>query len=301
MIHRRPLGNVVAATDFSDGGRHAVERAARLPMTRGTTLTLLHVVPPQPASATARAEAAAREALARAVESSRAVVSPGVEVRAALSSGEPFEEIAQRAAAARAELVVVGRHGEHRWPRGILGSTADRLLRTTPIGVLVAAAEAGARYRRPMIAVDCEGTAAAAIELLAHVLTPDVRGALAVHVLDDCSPDVLSATYGRGEVEVARHHVASEKRARTILEQALDALCGSELDCELRCVDGRPAPAIVELARSENADLVVVGTHGRTGLGRLVIGSVAAGVIRDCEVDTLVARGGERGSVDAAA
>ncbi len=301
MIDRRPLGNVIAATDFSDGGRRAVERAARLPMTRGATLTLLHVVPPQSASASARAEAAARDALARTAEWARAVLSSDIEVCTAVSSGEPYVEIARRAQADRAELVVVGRHGERHWPRALLGSTADRLLRATPTGVLVVAQEAAASYQHPMIAVDREGTAVAAIALLAHVLAPEVRRTLAVHVLDDCSPECLPALYGRGSVAVEQHHVATEKKARSIVEPALDALCGYELEHELRCVDGLPASTIVELAQSENVDLVAVGTRGRSVLGRLIIGSVAASVIRDNEVDTLVARAGGQGWADAAA
>src|SRR5215471_16718708 len=76
MIQRRPLGNVVAATDFSGGGDRALARAALLPMTEGATLTVMHVVPPQ----SAHAEAAAREALERAVERAGSAVSPGVNV-----------------------------------------------------------------------------------------------------------------------------------------------------------------------------------------------------------------------------
>jgi nucleotide-binding universal stress UspA family protein len=290
MLQRRPLGNVVAATDFSDGGRRAIERAVRLPMRRGATLTLLHVIPRQSPSASARAEAAAREALARTVEWAQDAASPGVKVGAAISSGEPYVEIARRADVAEAELVVIGRHGEHRWPRGILGSTGDRLLRTTPIGVLVVAEEVARPYRHPLIAVDREGTVAAAIELLACVLAPDVRAAVAVHVLEACNAEVSPAIYGRGYAEVEQRRGASERVALARLHPALAELCGTSLDYELRCVDGLPAATIVELARREHADLVAVGTHGRTGLGRLAIGSVAAGIIRDNDVDTLVVR-----------
>jgi nucleotide-binding universal stress UspA family protein len=291
MIDRRPLGNVVVATDLSAGGRRAVERAARLPITAGSTLTLVHVVARQRADESARREAEARDALARDVEWSHAVVAPGVDVRAAVCSGEPAAEIARRADAERAELIVVGRHGEHGWRRGILGSTAERVLRTTRIGVLVVAAEpTAAVYRRALVAVDHEGTAAPVIALLAHVLMPGVKELLAVHVLDDCTPEALPAVYSRGAAEVAQRHVAAEKVARATIEGTLDALCGSELAYELRCVDGPPASAILDASRAEEADLVAVGTHGRTGLGRLMIGSIAAGVIRDNEVDTLVAR-----------
>jgi nucleotide-binding universal stress UspA family protein len=50
--------------------------------------------------------------------------------------------------------------------------------------------------------------------------------------------------------------------------------------CERRLVTGDPATAIVELAREENVDLIVMGTHGRTGLRRLLMGSIAEAVVR---------------------
>jgi nucleotide-binding universal stress UspA family protein len=295
MIERGRLGNVVAATDFSESGRRALERAARLPMTPGATLTLLHVVPQQEASRSARAEAAARDALARIVESLRADVSPGVEISIAVSSGEPSSEIARHADEERAELVVVGKQGEHGWRSRVLGTTVDRLLRATKAGVLVVAADARDAYRKPLVAVDNEGTCAAVMRLLGHVLTPDMHHALAIHALDKCTPESAPAIYSRGDVEVAQLHVAAEKGSRATIQPALSALCGHDFDYELRCVDGLPVHAIVDVARAENVDVVAVGTHSRTRLDRLVLGSVAAGVIRDNDADTLVAHIGERG------
>jgi nucleotide-binding universal stress UspA family protein len=53
---------------------------------------------------------------------------------------------------------------------------------------------------------------------------------------------------------------------------------------------GDPAGAVVRAVREEGCDLVVVGTHGRTGLKRLVLGSVAEQVVREAPCDVLVAR-----------
>jgi nucleotide-binding universal stress UspA family protein len=58
------------------------------------------------------------------------------------------------------------------------------------------------------------------------------------------------------------------------------------VDVEYRVTDGEPAAEIVRLAAAVNANLIVMGTHGRTGLGRLLMGSVAEAVLRraPCEV-----------------
>jgi universal stress protein A len=59
--------------------------------------------------------------------------------------------------------------------------------------------------------------------------------------------------------------------------------------CQRRLVTGEPARTIVELARQEGVDLIVMGTHGRTGLRRLVMGSIAEAIVRTapCAVLTL--------------
>jgi nucleotide-binding universal stress UspA family protein len=61
---------------------------------------------------------------------------------------------------------------------------------------------------------------------------------------------------------------------------------------EVRVVDGPPASAITELADSLDAELLVVGTHGRTGFSRLALGSVAERVARAASSSVLVVRTG---------
>lgn len=65
-------------------------------------------------------------------------------------------------------------------------------------------------------------------------------------------------------------------------DRRLHAVCPSlaEHRCEHRTVQGDPAPSIVQIAEDEDADLIVVGTHGRTGLSRMIMGSVAEEVVR---------------------
>jgi nucleotide-binding universal stress UspA family protein len=66
---------------------------------------------------------------------------------------------------------------------------------------------------------------------------------------------------------------------------------GAPVALELRLLeDSAPANGIVEAAKTEGADLIVVGSHGRTGIARLMLGSVAAKVIAESTVPVLVAR-----------
>ena len=75
----------------------------------------------------------------------------------------------------------------------------------------------------------------------------------------------------------------------------VSALCsqgeGAPVDLQLRVVENVAASAgVVQTARDEGADLIVVGSHGRSGLARLMLGSVASKVVAESPVPVLVAR-----------
>lgn len=69
---------------------------------------------------------------------------------------------------------------------------------------------------------------------------------------------------------------------------------GSGIACEQRLAIGDPANEIVRIARSENVDLIVMGTHGRSGLSRLIMGSVAESVMRHAPCPVMTYRYSEK-------
>jgi nucleotide-binding universal stress UspA family protein len=87
------------------------------------------------------------------------------------------------------------------------------------------------------------------------------------------------------ELEARARH-AAERR----LALAVDAARRSGLRAGGKLVEGAPAEAIVRLARRDRADLIVIGTHGRSGLGRLFMGSVAARVLQLARCPVLTVR-----------
>jgi len=93
--------------------------------------------------------------------------------------------------------------------------------------------------------------------------------------------------YGEGVVPVQPDDYKDELRSHLNTLQVE----GGEIHAERLLVDGDPATEILRLAGEMNADLVVMGTHGRTGLSRLLMGSVAEQVVRrvDCPVLTVKA------------
>ena len=91
---RQPLGHVLVATDFSRGAAHAVARAARLPITPGSAITILHVLPGE---AEAGAEAMVRRPLDQAAGAARKAAREAgltdVDVFTHIAHGKPFVEI----------------------------------------------------------------------------------------------------------------------------------------------------------------------------------------------------------------
>jgi nucleotide-binding universal stress UspA family protein len=93
--------------------------------------------------------------------------------------------------------------------------------------------------------------------------------------------------YGGGEM-----YLGSEEGDREELRKSLVQVVptDSKVAFEHKLLTGDPATAIVETADNENADLIVIGTHGRTGLTRLLMGSVAEAVVRRAKCPVLTVK-----------
>ena len=83
--------------------------------------------------------------------------------------------------------------------------------------------------------------------------------------------------------ELTRHHEELTMRAEQELREA-------GFDTTAKVLQGDPREMIVDIARAEHADLVVVGSHGRTGLSKLVLGSVASHVVAHAPCNVLVVK-----------
>ncbi|MFT4882555.1 MAG: nucleotide-binding universal stress UspA family protein, partial [Natronomonas sp.] len=83
---------------------------------------------------------------------------------------------------------------------------------------------------------------------------------------------------------------AAEERAETVLAGAEDAAADAGVDVTTESIVGRPARAIVEYAEEHDTDHIVVGSHGRDGISRVLLGSVAETVVRRSPVPVTVIR-----------
>jgi nucleotide-binding universal stress UspA family protein len=286
---RQLLGNVLVATDFSPGATRAVARAARLPITPGSAITVLHVLP---GGAEARAEAAVRRPLdqvaAAARKAAREAGLTDVDVFTHIAHGKPFVEIISGARDMGAQLIVLGRHGQRPFRDLLIGSTAERVIRKSATPVLVVSSQVAGSYRRPLIAVDGSDTSRRAFELALGV-AGTVPSIDVVHAYGAPYEDPMRRS-GISEKDLRAYGLETGNAARAMVEAFLAAYMAEGRSFILALRRGDPRRVILRVAAQRRSDLLALGTHGRSGLAHMLIGSVAEAVIRAATCDVLVAR-----------
>lgn len=270
--------SIVVGTDFSKSGNRAVSRARALADQLGMRLVATHVVPLGHGSIAERDEATA-EAMA-VLESS--LGSPTPERAPLVRVGAPHEELARAAEAENARVIVIGVHQtKHAMESFLVGSTAERVLRSGHHAVLLARIGASRRYREVLVPVDL-GESTPRLLALARELFPAARFQI-VH----CMPAAVSRKAHQSAKNGAAHAAAAPLHER--LEQFV-ARAGLDPDrCTLHVATARdPRRRIVELAKFHEVDAVAMGTHARGGLQRMLLGSTADYVVRAAPCDVLV-------------
>lgn len=209
--------------------------------------------------------------------------------------GDPAEALGEAADRLEADLLVVSSRGETGIRRAVLGSVAEHLIRNareTAI-LLSPASEVGAdaRTRRMMVTLDGSDVSEIALphaEYLASALGVE----LVLFQVTDSEADLLAASMPVGvppspsiSAEAAQL-VAAEQRtsAEAQLQEHQSILRSRGLEnVVVELASGEPADAILDASERLGLDMVVMATHGRGALGRLVLGSVADSVTRQIE------------------
>ncbi len=110
-----------------------------------------------------------------------------------------------------------------------------------------------------------------------------------VHVIDNYPFIGVGADYALGQNEYLAAATAS---AKTALARGVEMLAAEGLHAEQRVIDGHVVhEGIVDTAKSLGADLIVMGSHGRSGLEKLLLGSVTQRVLQDAPMPVLVVKG----------
>jgi len=209
--------------------------------------------------------------------------------------GKPFHEITTEAGKNKADLIVIATHGYTGVEHLLVGSTAERVVRHAPCPVLTVPARTPPRrpgkthpfkIKKILVPIDLSDLSKAALPW-ATLLAAQFKSKLVLlHVEEKLPIDYLLGRELRShtmvplmkQAEAELEHLAGEQRKTT----------GANISVVVR--DGKPFQEICHAAKALGADLIVLTTHGHTGLKHVRLGSTAERVVRHAQCPVLVVR-----------
>ncbi len=275
---------ILVATDLSERSDRAARRATLLARRFGACILLLHVVDGDRPQRLIRAEReTAAELLAEQARTLTEV--DGVETRSRVIVGDVFDAIAGAAEDEDADLVVLGPHCRRAFLDAFLGSTAERTARAFRRPGLMALALPGGPYRRILLATDFSAGSVAAAEAIAGL---GLRQDAAVSTVAVASPEHGGLLAGASLADSPGARPLEEERtAAEALSAFVAKLSYQPLSRSVRHEKRSVAADVCDEAQEMAADLIVVGTHSRSGVERLFLGSCAAGILLTSDRDVL--------------
>ena len=286
--------SVLVPVDLTPLSDRVLGRVALLPLADDARLTVQHVVPAGlPARDQRSAERDARNALEREVRHLSRSLPRSVRIEAIAKNGAAFKEIAAVASSVKAELIVMGRGGGRALRDVFLGSTAERVIRRGQLPVLVVRLPPRAAYCRPALALDLDQAAHEVLGLLLRLIQPPRPAVTVIHAFDAAHRGLVYPSLSRDEAEEREEelqHDATQALARllaTSLEQA-QVLPRDAPRWQTRVRYGSPRSVIEKVVKKAETDLLLLGTHGYSGVAHMFLGTVAGDVLREVTCDVLV-------------
>lgn len=286
MVSSSLFSRVLVAVDGSPASLHALAETFRLARAEHTSVAVVSVVPPYDGNLRlvgvrnihALMRAPAEQALSDAM---KVAAEQGFSVEPVLEQGEPHESIVTLAEKQECDLIVVGVRGHNVSETALMGSVTARVIGFGTTDVLVIPQQSTLDWQRIVLAVDgSQWSWSAAHRAFQFVESYEVR--LTVVSVADVPSHLYGLSPGVAEemVSEAREHLAE-------IRQEADTR-GIRAQYVVR--EGNPAEKLIDVVSSLEADLLIVGSHGRTGLKRLLMGSVTERVVQYSPCPVLVVR-----------
>ncbi len=267
------MEKILVATDGSTYSENAVKEAILLAKKCSSRLFALSVVITNlEFEATMQQVVEKEEKKARAhLEAVKAQASKeGIECDITVIHGdEPYQDIIRQALENHVDMIIVGRHGRTGLLRLMMGSVAAKVIGHAPSDVLVVSPTARIEFKNILIATDGSRYSEAAVRE-------------AIGVAKRCNSSLVIVSVASMDAEI--------KSAEGNVKRAVELAAQEGIKAEGVTVIGKPYEAIVAAAKHKHADLIIVGSHGRRGLERLLMGSVTERVIGHTEAGVLVVK-----------
>lgn len=203
-------------------------------------------------------------------EASKIAEAEDVHILTDIEQGEPYEQIVHVADDENCDLIVMGRRGLSHLTRELMGGVTARVIGHTSRDVLVVPEHRGLDWNNILLATDGSIYSEAAIAR-AIALAKDRNAKLTA----------VSVVYTNDEFYALAQDTVVKlvNETREVLEKVAKQAEEADVDVEMAVKEGEPYQAIADLATQMAADLIVMGSHGRKGLTRLLMGSVTERVI----------------------
>lgn len=294
------LKRILFATDFSDDALRAQEYAMYLATAWDATIDVLHVIEAPPASSgetdSILAVERARGEAGRRLEQVRDFMArSGLQVLVRQVLGNPLVQIGLAAREREVDLVVLGVQGRTNRLYGLIGATAERVVKESPCPVL-AVPGLRAEVDRPidttphvpirniLAPLDFSAPSLGAVEYAIQIANGLGAKVTLMHVLE---PVCYDLDCGLGVIE-------QEARKRDHWNQHLvelkEVITSYGLPAEVEISGGIPSEAILAGVLRHHADLIVMGTHGRRASPERPFGSVAEAVLRRAHCPVLTVK-----------
>ena len=280
---------ILVAVDGSEYSLEASSAGGRVAESSGSRIDIVRVIP-------AGVGTEERNGAARTLNKARELASSEkVGARAAVVEGgrSVVDALLQYASEKSSDLIVVGAKGSGGFERLLMGSVSSGLVTHARIPVLVVrnlASLEGPPFREVLAAVDGSRASREAVEVAASLAKTAGAKLTNLHVIS-----IPEAAYSSGSSVTG-----TEKKARKNAESYLSAARGFAEECGVdsrqRIVEDLQSPVkgITEYAAKNHIDLIVLGTRGLGGFRRLLLGSVASGVVSYAPCSVLVVRDGRQ-------
>lgn len=274
-----PVGRferILLATDGTEYSAGAEQATFSMAQRCGAKLFVLRVVltnPEYEAMAPERVEAeaeAAREFLAQLEQRAE---DAGLEHESLLRHGsDPYLEIVEAAEETNVDVIAIGRRTRSDLARLMMGDSTAKVIGHAPCSVFVVPRAARMPQARILVATDGSRLG-------------DAATVAASNLARSCELPLTVVS-----VDVPSHSEERRKEARAAIERVREALREEKIDVDGVQEEGRPDEVIADIAVRQGVDLIVIGSHGRTGLQRLLMGSVSERVIGRAECAVLVVK-----------
>lgn len=277
---------ILVAFDGSASSGNALLQAFRLANEEKCWITVTTVVPSYEGDLDLMVIGNIHEALRRPGEeilsrASAIAKAEGALIKPVLEEGEAYERIVDLADAENCGVIVMGRRGISHLERSLMGSTTARVIGHSSRDVLVVPGDTSLGWKRILFATDgsrfSESATAKALDF-----AEAYGGALTVISVVDVPPEVYAEAHNAVDkmIHDARFIVESVKVKAEARGVPVSTFVG----------EGNAYEVITKLAKDQKVDVIILGSHGRTGLKRLLMGSVTEKVIGHAPCPVLVVK-----------